>query len=67
MGFAYTLSSQFIKNGGVVYGVCYSEKNIKKHRIYKMRKLLNNYYQPEDSKYVQSRKYDIYKWVEKRS
>lgn len=63
-GFAYTLSSQFIKNGGVVYGVCYSEKNIKNIE-YTRCETIEQLLPTRGSKYVQSRKYDIYKQVKK--
>ncbi len=51
VGFAYTLSSQFYKEWWCcIWCFVIQKKNIKKHRIYKMRKLLNNYYQTRGSK-----------------
>lgn len=61
-GFAYTLSSQFIEKGGVVYGVRYSEcniKNIEYTRCENSEQLLSTC----GSKYAQARKNDIFRQV----
>ena len=63
-GFAFTLSLQFIKRGGIVYGVHYSEtdiKNIEYIRCDSIDKLSSTC----GSKYAQARKNDIYKQVKK--
>lgn len=60
-GFAFSLSSTFIEEGGVVYGVHYEDeyKGIAYTRCVTIEQLLST----RGSKYAQSRKYDIYKEV----
>ncbi len=61
-GFAYTLSTLFIEKGGVVYGVRYSEKNVRD--IEYTRCATKDQLLPTcGSKYAQSRKNDVFKHV----
>lgn len=62
-GFAFSLSCAFIEEGGIVYGVRYSDgcKDIAYTRCVTVEQLLAT----RGSKYAQSRKYDIYKEVKK--
>ena len=63
-GFAYTISSLLISHGGVVYGVRYSENDIRMieyTRCDTMEQLLST----RGSKYVQSRKKIVFKLVQK--
>lgn len=61
-GFAYTLSSQFIEIGGVVYGVRYSERNVRDIE-YTRCETKDQLLPTCGSKYAQSRKNDVFKQV----
>lgn len=61
-GLAFTLSTSFINEGGIVYGVRYSKKNIK-DVVYCRCETLDQLFPTRASKYVQARKMDVFKHV----
>lgn len=62
-GFAYTLSTVFIKEGGVVYGVGYSDNNMM-DVSYCRCESFEQLKQIRGSKYAHSRKYNVFKDVQ---
>lgn len=63
-GFATVLSTQFISSGGIVYGVEYNLDDVKDVRFTRCSEV-EQLEGLKGSKYVQSRKYDTYKSINK--
>lgn len=63
-GFATVLSSNFIKNGGIVYGVEYNPDDVKDVRFTRCSHI-DQLERLKGSKYTQARKYDIFQSVQK--